>query len=102
VSPKQLQPWAQVNHILVFKITHQVDINFPVGCHETFQCQQRSVNIHRSNQSMGYVTYTSKQRRLTTKKSFQPTIVVTYTSAFLVLNGHFVILSKAGHSTASE
>jgi hypothetical protein len=31
VSPKQLQPWAQVNHILVFKITHQVDINFPVG-----------------------------------------------------------------------
>jgi hypothetical protein len=23
--------WAQVNHILVFKITHQVDINFPVG-----------------------------------------------------------------------
>jgi hypothetical protein len=31
VSPKQLQPWAQVNHILDFKITHQVDINFPVG-----------------------------------------------------------------------
>jgi hypothetical protein len=31
VSPKQLQPWAQVNHILGFKITHQVDINFPVG-----------------------------------------------------------------------
>jgi hypothetical protein len=31
VNPKQLQPWAQVNHILVFKITHQVDINFPVG-----------------------------------------------------------------------
>jgi hypothetical protein len=56
---------------------------------------------------MAYVTYTSKQRRLTTKKSFQPTIVVTYTSAFLVLNGQFVmfwkdILSKAGHSTTSE
>jgi hypothetical protein len=27
----------------------------------------------------------------TTKKSFQPTIVVTYISAFLVLNGHFIM-----------
>jgi hypothetical protein len=45
--------------------------------------------------------------------SFQPTIVVTYISAFLVLNGHFIMfwtdifydlkgLSKAGRSTASE
>jgi hypothetical protein len=38
------------------------------------------------------------------KKSFQPTIS---TSAFLVLNGHFVmfsmvVLSNAGHSKASE
>jgi hypothetical protein len=38
VSPKQLQPWAQVNHILVFKITHQVDINFPVGMLNTKKC----------------------------------------------------------------
>jgi hypothetical protein len=33
VSPtgKLIFTWAQVNHILDFKITHQVDINFPVG-----------------------------------------------------------------------
>jgi hypothetical protein len=29
--PKQLQPCAQVNHKLVFKITFQVKTNFPVG-----------------------------------------------------------------------
>jgi hypothetical protein len=38
---------------------------------------------------LGHVTYTSKQRRLTTKKSIQPTIVVTYTSALLCFERAF-------------